>query len=107
MIIIMASSGGSLSVFEKLNGSDNYNNWKFLMELCLVHEDLWECVERATTARSGQAAVVDVKKDQEARAKICLLLEPQCIPHVRQPKQPRRSGTILKRPMRTKGGAGI
>jgi hypothetical protein len=40
MIIIMASSGGSLSVFEKLNGSDNYNNWKFLMELCLVNEDL-------------------------------------------------------------------
>jgi hypothetical protein len=59
-IIIMASSGGSLPVFEKLNGSDNYNNWTFLMELYLAHEDLWECVELTTTAASGQAAVVDV-----------------------------------------------
>jgi hypothetical protein len=37
------------------------------MELYLVHEDLWECVEPATTAASGQAAVVDVK-DQKTKS---------------------------------------
>jgi hypothetical protein len=37
--------------------------------------------------KKWQAAVVDVKKDQKARAKICLLVEPQCIPHVRTAKE--------------------
>jgi sucrose-6-phosphate hydrolase SacC (GH32 family) len=83
-----------LPVFEKLNGSDNYNNWTFLMELYLAHEDLWECVELTTTAASGQVTVVDVKKDQKVRAKISLLVEPQCVPHVRTAKTPKEAWTI-------------
>jgi hypothetical protein len=57
----MASSSGSLPVFEKLSGSDNYNNWEFQMELYLVYEDLSECVELATTAANRHVAVVNVK----------------------------------------------
>jgi hypothetical protein len=51
----MSSSSESLPVFEKLNFSDNYNKLKYLMELYLVHEDLWECVALATTAASGSS----------------------------------------------------
>jgi hypothetical protein len=73
------------------------------MELYLVHEEFWKCVEPATTAASGQAAVINVKKDQKARAKICLLIQSQCIPHVRTAKTAEEAWDSLKKTYEDKG----
>jgi hypothetical protein len=47
--------------------------------------------------------VVDVKKDQKAKAKICLLVEPQCIPHVRTAKTAKEAWDNLKKAYEDKG----
>lgn len=37
-------NASALPHFEKLDGQNNYNTWKFFMELYLIHEDLWDSV---------------------------------------------------------------
>lgn len=60
--------------FEKLDGVDNYLNWKFCMRHALIMEGLWAAVE-------GTEA--DVTKGQRALARICLSVKPHCIQHIR------------------------
>lgn len=76
----MSSSGLGLPAIEKLQGSINYNTWKFDVELILVHDDLWKYVESTPAAEDAAAK----RDDQRARTKICLLIENQCKVHVRK-----------------------
>ncbi|XP_069361062.1 uncharacterized protein [Maniola hyperantus] len=77
-----SSHMSGLPSMEKLDGSTNYGTWKFQMELHLIHEDLWEYTATTPSATDVQG----IKKDQKARAKICLTLKPHCLIHVRQSK---------------------
>ena len=61
------SSQGTLPSMEKLEGSSNYCNWKFLMQMYLMHEDLWDCIET-----DGQGNVLN-KDPNEGR--ICSAAE--------------------------------
>ncbi|KAG8236500.1 hypothetical protein J437_LFUL013337 [Ladona fulva] len=63
---------------------DNWSNWNFLMELYLGLEDLQECLlqEPSSEAKSKPAST-EMKRDFRARTKICLMLEPHLLQHVR------------------------
>lgn len=74
----MASSmttGGSIPI-EKLKGLQDFNTWKFLMKMYLMHEDMYDCVSSADACK-------DAKKQQKAFAKICLSVSAEVLPHVR------------------------
>lgn len=58
---VIVGSGGY--TIEKLEGTKNYNNWKFMMKMSLIMDVLWNCVLGTDN---------DVSKDQRALAKICL-----------------------------------
>lgn len=75
-----ATSSGISINFEKLSGISNYGNWKFLMRMYLIHEDLWNCI---VEAESGGAKDTDDRKQQRALAKICLMVQPSSFSHVR------------------------
>lgn len=72
----------NLPTFERLEGSINFSTWKFQMELYLTHEDLWEYVSTTPPITDLSAT----KKDAKARAKICLMINPELLVHVRQAK---------------------
>lgn len=72
---------------EKLEGTSNYNNWKFLMRMALVDFDLWKCI-------TGED--VDPDKDQRALAKISLALKPVCFIHVRYAKSSKEAWDALQ-----------
>lgn len=94
-------SGGTagLPAIEKLDGTSNYASWKFLMELYLVHDDLWEY----TSVTPVVTDVQGTKKDQKARAKICLSVKPQCLVHVRSAKNSKEAWEALKNAFEDKG----
>lgn len=69
------------------------------MELYLAHEDLWGCVFPG----SSESDKPDTKKDQKARAKICLMVQPHCLIHVRSSKTAREAWDNLKRAYEDKG----
>ncbi|KAK9296906.1 hypothetical protein QLX08_009216 [Tetragonisca angustula] len=56
--------GNNPIIDPKLDGSNNYVSWKFLMQIMLIGMDLWECITGTGT--------MDTKKDQKALAAICL-----------------------------------
>lgn len=96
----MDSTGGSgLPSMEKLDGNRNYATWKFLMELHLLHDDLWEF----TSMKPDTTDIQGVRKDQRARAKICLLIKPHCLVHVRQAKSTKDAWESLKSAFEDKG----
>ncbi|KAJ8714347.1 hypothetical protein PYW07_002572 [Mythimna separata] len=75
-----ATSSGIAANFEKLSGISNYGNWKFLMRMYLIHEDLWDCIEESAP---GVPKVSDDRKQLRALAKICLMVQPSSFSHVR------------------------
>ncbi|KOB71577.1 Uncharacterized protein OBRU01_13482 [Operophtera brumata] len=52
------------------------------MELYLVHDYLWEYTMVSPQEKDTQG----IKRDQRTRAKICLMVKPQCLVHVRKAK---------------------
>ncbi|KAJ0181515.1 hypothetical protein K1T71_003600 [Dendrolimus kikuchii] len=78
-----ANVGASSFNFEKLNGISNYGTWKFLMRIYLIHEDLWDCIEESS---ANTPIVTDERKQQKALAKICLMILPSSLSHVRDAK---------------------
>ncbi|CAB3248344.1 unnamed protein product [Arctia plantaginis] len=62
---------------ERLEGSHNYNNWKFSLKMLLTLEGLWKVVIGEET---------DTTKDQRALARICRTLHSSCYQFVRQAK---------------------
>ncbi|XP_063392606.1 uncharacterized protein LOC134678087 [Cydia fagiglandana] len=94
-----SSSISGLPSIEKLDGNSNYATWKFMMELYLVHEDLWEY----TSATPAATDVSGTKRDQRARAKICLMVRPHCLVHVRKAKSAKEAWEALKNAFEDKG----
>uniref|UniRef100_A0A8D8AYJ9 (northern house mosquito) hypothetical protein n=1 Tax=Culex pipiens TaxID=7175 RepID=A0A8D8AYJ9_CULPI len=58
---------------QKLN-NDNYSSWKFKVELLLVREDMWGCVDPGTKPNAVDEASWKAL-DAKCRATIGLLLE--------------------------------
>lgn len=95
----MASSSGSMSSFEKLDGLANYSTWKVQMELFLITDDLWEYVE--TTPPESNA--VARKRDSTARAKILLMVKTHCLVHARKTKTAKECWEALRTAFEDKG----
>lgn len=85
--ITMSISGVHTNIV-KLEGTKNYNTWKFQMKLILIESGLWDAVEGTEE--------VDPAKDQKAYAKICLTVHPLCYPHVRNAKTAKEAWNNLK-----------
>ncbi|CAG9823775.1 unnamed protein product [Phaedon cochleariae] len=92
----MASSHGSLLPIEKLEGMANYNNWKFAMQMYLIHEDLWEYV-------STEVQGPDPKKDDRAKAKMCLMVQPSGYSYVRNASSAKVAWDNLAKAFEDKG----
>ena len=93
-----------LPPIEKLRGSANWSNWKFLMELYLGLEDLKECL---TTAPPDEVIAdpqsAEMKKDTRARTKICLSIETDLIRYVRGTKTAKEAWDMLCEAFEDKG----
>jgi len=63
----------------KLN-NDNYESWKYKVELLLIKEGLWDAVSKAAPAQPDAAWIT---KDAQARATIGLLVEDNQLTHIR------------------------
>jgi len=94
------SSQSTLPSIEKLEGSKNYGNWKFAMQMYLMHEDLWDCIDIDET---GNVKNKDSKKEQKAHAKLCLMVHPCTFVHVKNAKSAREVWQNLKQAYEDKG----
>lgn len=90
-----AGPGGSIPV-EKLKGIDNYNTWKFLMKMYMMHEDMYDCI-------TAKDACKDEKKQQKALARICLSVSAEVLPHVRNASTAFEAWTNLERAYEDRG----
>ena len=85
---IIAGSA-SLPTFEKLKGQENFSLWKFQMKCYLDYDDLWDITDPSVPANLIVSETPATKvKQRKATAKICLMLEPHCIVHVRTASTP-------------------
>lgn len=80
---------------EKLKGTEDYSTWKFLVRMLLIHEDLWDAVEQ----RKGP----DDKTQRKALARICLLVHPSVLTHIRTAKTAYEAWDSLERAYEGKG----
>ncbi|CAH2107636.1 unnamed protein product [Euphydryas editha] len=85
--------------FEKLEGIENYNNWKFLMRMALTLEGhyilyYYACVD---------GSLNDVEKDKRALARICLSVKPCCLQYVRNLKTCKEAWDSLANVFEDKG----
>ncbi|KAG7302564.1 hypothetical protein JYU34_012495 [Plutella xylostella] len=92
----MASSSSIGLPVEKLKGMEDYNQWKFMLKMLLMHEDLHDCIE-------GEDSCKDERKKQKAMAKICLSVGPSALQHVRNAKTPYEAWSNLQRAYEDKG----
>ena len=76
----------------KLN-NENYQIWKYKVELLLIKEDLWDLV---TEDKPEEIDSTWTKRDNKARATICLLVEDNQIIHVRQATTAKEAWDSLK-----------
>lgn len=84
-------------VMDKLKGIENYNSWKFMMKMVLIHEDLWDFVEKESTKAEH------VKKVQKALARIALSVQPAAFAHVRSAKTAHEAWTNLQKAYEDRG----
>lgn len=70
-------SNYSLFSIQKLTGRENYYTWQFAVKSYLQQEGLWECVEGSEK---------DIKKENKARTKIILLVDPVIYVHIEEAK---------------------
>lgn len=85
----MADSAVQLA-FEKLDGRESYNNWKFGMKMALIHENLWCTIEGYPENDATQESEKK-RRDQKALAKICLMVKPCAYAYVRSAKSAREA----------------
>lgn len=89
-------SGSSVGIpIDKLKGMEDYNNWKFIMKMILIHEDLYETIESEDCK--------DERKKQKALAKICLSVGPSALQHVRNAKTAYEAWTCLQKAYEDRG----
>lgn len=81
---------------ERLKGMEDFNNWKFMMRMILLHEGMYECVETEEGSK-------DERKNQKALAKICLAVSPSALNHVRDAKSPHQAWMKLQCAYENKG----
>ncbi|KAL0819491.1 hypothetical protein ABMA28_007591 [Loxostege sticticalis] len=93
------SNSQLLQPIEKLRGSENYSNWKFLMKMILIHEELWCYVENTGNVDTE----VNKQKSQKALAKICLSVQPAVFSHVRNAQTPHEAWNNLKKAFEDSG----
>lgn len=89
---ILVRSGAP--ILERLDGTVNYNNWKFAMKMSLILDGLWNCVLATNT---------DSNKDQMALAKICLNVQSSCYAHVRNARTSKEAWDNLQTAFENKG----
>lgn len=70
---------------EKLKGTINYRDWAFQMQNILVFEDLWQCVTGKCDTK-GESADKLARREEKARARLCLSVDKSCYPHIVQAK---------------------
>lgn len=93
----MAGSANNVGIpIDKLKGMEDYNNWKFMMRMLLLHEDMYECVE-------SESGCKDDKKNKKALAKICLSVSSSALNHVRNAETPYQAWTNLQKAYEDKG----
>src|SRR5579871_6418566 len=87
----------SLSI-EKLDG-DNYHNWKLMIEMVLVYQDLWGVVDGSEPKPiQNQAGYVAwMKKASKARALIITSLQMSQVEHIRKLESPQEIWEKLKK----------
>lgn len=89
---VIVGSGGY--VLEKLEGVKNYNNWKFMMKMSLIIDNLWNCILGTDD---------DSNRGQRALAKICLNVQPLCHAHVREATTAKEAWEKLQAAFEDKG----
>lgn len=77
----------------KLLGQSNYATWSFAMQMVLIDNDLWDCVEDSFIPNTETSK----KRDAKARAKICLMLSENVYPLVTEAKTAKDTWMSLKR----------
>ncbi len=71
----MASfEGESARVIDKFNG-ENFNLWKFKMEMVLASMDLWEIVDRSEEAAPSNADPKIIKEYQRSAKKAMSIID--------------------------------
>lgn len=85
----MSKTTGGLPTFVKLNGHENYNTWKYFMQKYLEYDDLWEIT-------NGSKQQADEVKNRLALCKIALMVESNCIPHIRDAKTSKEAWNKLQ-----------
>lgn len=86
-----SSTAGSIGLpsFPKLSGQDNYSLWKFQMSKFLDYDDLWDITDPEIPSNLVAATDDDLKlKRRKAITKISLMVEPNCIKHIRMCNYP-------------------
>lgn len=78
--------------FSKLNGN-NYQMWKFKMELFLIEKDLWDTISQE---RPDDPSDEWLKRDGKARARIGLMVEDNQLCHIRKATSAAGVWTALK-----------
>lgn len=86
------SSGQNLLIFEKLQDASNYEDWKFQMELYLIHEDLWKY-----TTVTPENDEMELKQVQLSRAKISLMVEKDCLSYLRHTKNTQQAWEAFRK----------
>lgn len=79
---------------EKLEGTKNYDIWKFQMKMALIDYGLWNCVSGTDT---------DENRDQRALAKLCLSVKPVCLAHLRTAKSSKDGWNNLEKAFQSSG----
>jgi hypothetical protein len=79
---------------EKLEGVQNYTNWKFAIKMLLKLDGLWACVD-------GDDA--DANRDSRALAKICLSIKPALFQYVRDATSAKDAWQKLAKAFESKG----
>lgn len=67
------ASHSHVASIEKLDGRDNYTDWKFAVKAYMEHEGLWDCVLGTET---------DADKMIKAKSKLILLIKPANFTHI-------------------------
>lgn len=100
----MADGNASAShlAFEKLDGRESYNNWKFGMKMALIHENLWYSIEGYPVDETPTEKE-KTRKDQKALAKICLMVKPSAYAYVRSAETAEEAWKKLQKAYEDKG----
>uniref|UniRef100_A0A0A9YFM0 Retrovirus-related Pol polyprotein from transposon TNT 1-94 n=1 Tax=Lygus hesperus TaxID=30085 RepID=A0A0A9YFM0_LYGHE len=106
------------SILVKLDGQNNYNDWKFAMRMSLVYDQIDWCITEGAqielTAENVAALGIDdeqrqrveqlrYEQDKKALAKIALNIKPCCYVHVRSAKTALEAWTSLQNAYESKG----